>query len=321
VTAPADVGSALEAPDAAADLVDALGDLDDIDRDKRASITSDRTGKSFDYTYADLAAVLGHVRPILARHRLAVVQPVETTDQGFVAVSTVLVHTSGQRFPSPALRLRQPDDARTLGSTITYLRRYSVLAALGLATEDDDGAAASKSAKQPPARQRPAVSGPPVAVSSSPAAAPAATRPATRPAAPAKSTREKLNAAAHAMFNEQGYGGTGNRDRRLHYSSQIAGRTIASTNDLTDDELRGVLDALREGVQVPTPTEQFVDPADVDGRVAEWRVEWSERLEVAEGANDLAAITTLGNEAVAQHDQVLAEHARNAYDRVRHGVL
>jgi hypothetical protein len=226
VTAPADTDPALETPDASGDLVDALGDLDDIDRDKRASITSDRTGKSFDYTYADLAAVLGHVRPILARHRLAVVQPVETTDQGFVAVSTVLVHTSGQRFPSPALRLRQPDDARTLGSTITYLRRYSVLAALGLATED-----------------------------------------------------------------------------------------------LTDDELRGVLDALREGVQVPTPTEQFVDPADVDGRVAEWRVEWSERLEVAEGANDLAAITTLGNEAVAQHDQVLAEHARNAYDRVRHGVL
>jgi ERF superfamily len=73
------------------------------------------------------------------------VQPVETTD-GDVSVSTVLVHVSGERFASPALAMRQPDNAQALGSLLTYLRRYSLLAALGLATEDDDDGKAATTA-------------------------------------------------------------------------------------------------------------------------------------------------------------------------------
>jgi len=49
--------------------------------------------------------------------------------------------------------MRQPDGAQALGSLLTYLRRYSRLAALGLATEDDDGKAATVAAQTQPGRR------------------------------------------------------------------------------------------------------------------------------------------------------------------------
>lgn len=131
---------------ATADLVDALSELTDLSRDKRAKVET-KGGGSYFYTYTDLAGVLGAVRPILAVHHLAVVQPVRSAD-GVVAVRTELVHATGERFGSPELTMRQPDGAQALGSAITYLRRYSLLAALGIATEDDDGKAASSSPRQ-----------------------------------------------------------------------------------------------------------------------------------------------------------------------------
>lgn len=283
---------------AAADLVAALGAMDELPRGKTAHVKSDKG--NYSYNYADLGSVLGHVRPILAAHRLAVVQPVESAG-GQLHVATVLVHASGERFLSPPLTIQQPPKPQDLGSAITYLRRYSLLAALGLATEDDDGAAASAPAPRP-AR----------------AVADRTAKPAARSAAPAtiKTPREALGRAVHAMFNQHGYGGDENRDRRLAYTARIIGREIGSSTELTDDELRVVADALR-AAPTPTPTEQWLDQPTTDAQAAEWRVAWSERLDTAEVAGDLGAITKLGNEAVAAADAPLAEAAREAYERVR----
>lgn len=144
------------------DFVAALGALEDLIRDKTANVPT-KTGGSYSYSYADLGAALGHIRPILAEHGFAVVQPVSTNENGFVCVSTTLVHTSGVRFETEPLRMRQPDDPKLLGGTITYLRRYSLLASVGLATEDDDATAASKSTRKAAAKPAPEAPPEPVA--------------------------------------------------------------------------------------------------------------------------------------------------------------
>jgi hypothetical protein len=126
----------------AAAWVVAAGEMRDLAKDKSVS-----TGK-YSYTYADLASVLGMARPVLAVHGLVLTQAAETTEREAI-VSTTLVHSSGQFVTWPAVRLPAGGTPQQVGSAITYARRYSVLAALGLATEDDDGQSAAQRVPTP----------------------------------------------------------------------------------------------------------------------------------------------------------------------------
>jgi len=169
-------------------------------------------GGSYSYAYTDLAGVLGAVRPVLAAHGFAVVQPVASAGVE-VVVWTELVHRSGERFPSPALSMRQPDGAQALGSLLTYLRRYSLLAALGLATEDDDGKAASVT---PPRQTRP------------------------RAAAPVDEAARQTRHAM-ALFAELGLA---DRDDRLQITSAILGREVESWTETSPVERNRVISEL-----------------------------------------------------------------------------
>lgn len=103
----------------------------------------DEGGRS--YRYATLAAILQTVVPALAEHGIAVVQA-PAFNGSFVAVTTELVHSSGQWFRSTLHLQPRRGDPQSVGSAITYGRRYGLLAMVGLApdeAEDDDGAAAS----------------------------------------------------------------------------------------------------------------------------------------------------------------------------------
>jgi hypothetical protein len=62
-----------------------------------------------------------------------------------VIVETVFVHESGETFSAGKLHVPAvKHDAQGYGSALTYARRYSLMAACGIAPEDDDGNAASK---------------------------------------------------------------------------------------------------------------------------------------------------------------------------------
>jgi len=100
-------------------------------------IKKGRTAKagSYSYTYADLADVLEAVRPALAKHGLAVVQSIGGSD-GKVSVSTALVHKDGGRFES-SITVNALADLQKMGGQITYLRKYSFCAMIGVAAEDD----------------------------------------------------------------------------------------------------------------------------------------------------------------------------------------
>lgn len=132
-------------------FVAAQAELTNPHKDKTANIKA-----GFSYTYADLATILDHVRPVLARHGLAVSQNVTEADGGRLAVSTTLVHDSGEVLTFGPLVGDSGRDWQGLGSAITYARRYALCAALGIAADDDDDAQTAPSkAKAKPQETKP----------------------------------------------------------------------------------------------------------------------------------------------------------------------
>lgn len=101
------------------------------------------TNPFFKSKYAGLPSVVKAASPVLTKHGLSVVQLPGHDELGHT-LTTMLLHSSGQ-FIAETMRLKPTkDDPQGLGSAITYGRRQSYMAALGLvADEDDDGNAAS----------------------------------------------------------------------------------------------------------------------------------------------------------------------------------
>ena len=104
----------------------------------------DSKNPHFKSAYSSLASVIDAVRPALSANGLAFVQMLHTADGG-VAVETVLIHESGEQLSCGTLFIpATKQDAQGFGSAITYGKRYGLQAALGIASEDDDGTAAVK---------------------------------------------------------------------------------------------------------------------------------------------------------------------------------
>jgi hypothetical protein len=106
------------------------------------------TNPHFRSRYADLSACVEAVMDGLNDNGIALVQQLHEAEHG-VIVETVFIHESGEMLNCgklfvPAVK----HDAQGFGSALTYARRYSLMAACGIAPEDDDGNAASK-AKTP----------------------------------------------------------------------------------------------------------------------------------------------------------------------------
>lgn len=106
--------------------------------------TKDTDNPFFKSKYADLAAVWDACRSPLSKNGLSVVQQPRAFESQLRLV-TRLMHSSGQWIEDegfPLLLTKQ--DMQGLGSATTYARRYGLMAAVGIAPEEDDGNAASK---------------------------------------------------------------------------------------------------------------------------------------------------------------------------------
>lgn len=100
--------------------------------------TKASTNPHFKSKYADLAEVLNTVRPVYSKHGIAIVQSTGF-DGGMVSVTTALVHKEGGYITSVASCTPAKTDGQGIGASTTYLRRYSLAAATGVAQEDLDG--------------------------------------------------------------------------------------------------------------------------------------------------------------------------------------
>ncbi len=102
----------------------------------------------FKSKYADLQAVVDAVMEPLNKHGIAVIQRTEPSQSG-VIVETVFVHESGEQLSAGQLYLPAPQqDPQKYGGALTYARRYALMAACGIAPEDDDGNAAAQAIKE-----------------------------------------------------------------------------------------------------------------------------------------------------------------------------
>lgn len=98
----------------------------------------DAVNPFFKSKYADLSSVWSACKQPLTKHGLAVLQTVEYQNDRMVLVTT-LAHSSGQWMKSCMPIISAKQDAQGIGSAITYMRRYSLAAMVGVTTEDDDG--------------------------------------------------------------------------------------------------------------------------------------------------------------------------------------
>jgi hypothetical protein len=102
----------------------------------------------FKSKYADLAEVLNTVRPVMAKHGIAIIQ-MPSFVSGVASVETLMTHSSGEWISNICSAPVSKQDAQGVGSAITYLRRYSLAAFAGVAQEDDDGNSAVYNHQEP----------------------------------------------------------------------------------------------------------------------------------------------------------------------------
>lgn len=129
-------------------LAAAQGEFAEVER------TLEAKGSKYSFEYESLADVLAATRPALSRHGLALIQAPLTRAASVMVRTIVAFGVAGGRaqFFYNELVASVPDTApQTIGSAITFLRRYGLKSLLGLAAgeRDDDGAAASRTSPAP----------------------------------------------------------------------------------------------------------------------------------------------------------------------------
>lgn len=102
--------------------------------------------------YADFAAIARAVDPVISKHGLSYRFRTVQTDR--IAVTCILSHRDGHfeesTLAGPADSSGNKNAIQSIGSTLTYLQRYSLVQALGLAASDDDDGAGSEAAEAGP---------------------------------------------------------------------------------------------------------------------------------------------------------------------------
>ncbi len=123
-------------------LIKALAETQDI--------VADSTNPFHHNKYASLSAHLKALKPIFAKHGLAIVQfPTSVGFDGGVGGKTIILHTSGELIESsisieaPLKKNKDGTESRgysgqEAGALLSYLRRYALASVAGVATEDDD---------------------------------------------------------------------------------------------------------------------------------------------------------------------------------------
>ena len=102
------------------------------------------TNPHFRSKYVDLSGCVEAVLDALNNHGFALIQKTHDCDNG-VKVETIFMYESGEQISGGVISVpADKHNAQGYGSALTYARRYSLMAACGIAPEDDDGNAASK---------------------------------------------------------------------------------------------------------------------------------------------------------------------------------
>src|SRR5262249_10159957 len=121
-------------------LAKAQPELANPEKSLTAMIVTDRAGTGRSFRYAPLSSGLEIVRKTLGKHELSVVQTTTIDERArVVQLPTVRAHSSGEWISSdwPVCSLNEVAVPHRMGTALTYARRYSLFALVGIAGEDD----------------------------------------------------------------------------------------------------------------------------------------------------------------------------------------
>lgn len=168
-------------PTLASALAEFQATLPTVVKGNTARIPGKEGKAGYAYEYADLTDVSEAVLPALAKVGLSWHTGLDTTEGGQIVLRWALMHGMSNEELTGTLPVGRPGEQwQSLGSSITYARRYALVAATGVAPggDDNDGAGASagsapvRSQERPPApSQRPQAQPRQAAVSDAPAGA------------------------------------------------------------------------------------------------------------------------------------------------------
>lgn len=171
---------------------------------------------SYSYKYAGLSSVMSALLPRLNRLSLLFVARPAMLEGRFVLCCELVHVPTGEKLVAEYPITAAPNaPAQAIGSAISYGRRYSLCAMVGLVAEDDDDGRAASARYEEPEPQR------------------------ARPPEDLERRKKRL----FALYNETG---PKERDERLADLSNHVGRPVKSSNDLDADDVELAIAALEK---------------------------------------------------------------------------
>lgn len=193
----------------------------------------DSTNPHFKSDYADLKSVMDACKSHLNEHGIAIIQRPVPTEAGFVGLSTMLLHTSGQWINGVGKVPMDRTGPQAYGSALTYARRYFLGAIVGVCPVDDDGNGVQGNGNQ--AAQKPANN----------------PKPATKPVAKMDMDQaEKRMATLKDAFGSRNY----DAKTRAEINKRVCEKhAITRVTDLDDTKWAALLQKIGEGYFDPKP--------------------------------------------------------------------
>lgn len=227
-------------------------------RSSKVKITT-RDDRTYEFEYAPIEKIIEATRPHLSANGLALIQPVGRVSREAWELRTIIAGfgctlSSRIRFGVPSRwdKFRKEwvrdDDPKSLGSLITYYRRYSLAAILGVAAdEDDDGSAANGDhvTKREPQTTKPRSTAqspanvPPRAPKETPQPAAPSEAPKAAPEPPAAPQPDPLPSPAEAQA-------PGEPPRQPSAPPPAPGTTSSGDRRPTRDETSALIDAFNK---------------------------------------------------------------------------
>ncbi len=200
----------------------------------------DRDNTFFKAKYATLTSLWESARAALSANGLAVTQVTDFDANGEIVLLTTLLHSSGE-WIGGVYPIRTADQKpQTLGSALTYARRYAFGALVGLTSDDDDDGNGAQNGAQAKPQQAPPPVAKPVANGNG-ATAKGAARPTVTERADAHGAAfNHFMARGNELFGKEDWADARHWLIRSYTTRVTPANVRESANDLTQDELNAL---------------------------------------------------------------------------------
>jgi len=123
-------------------LAKAWGEIENPKHNKTVKVRT-KKGDQYTFDYTDLGAIFDEAKRVFKDNGITILQNAYTEvleGNLMITVETMLLHSSGEWVKSQPLRMPSSSNMQDMGGQVTYMKRYSLSAMLGIATESDDDA-------------------------------------------------------------------------------------------------------------------------------------------------------------------------------------